>query len=86
MNPNAIESLRVILKKAKQICEQNGNKKAITEWIPLVELPVKREERRDVCEELERNGCISEVTYLGWQAIQCRVHIKIAEKCLQQES
>ena len=83
MNPNAIESLRVILKEAIRAKKAND----ITAWLVSVELPVNSSEERDaVCKELEQNGCISDVEYQGKRYIGCTVHLEAVEKCLQQES
>ena len=83
MNPNAIESLKVIRDNALQAKKENDT----TVWLPSVELPVNSSEERDaVCKELEQNGCISDVEYQGKRYIGCMVHLEAVEKCLQQES
>lgn len=83
MNPNAIESLKVIRDNAIQAKKKNET----IIWLVSVELPVNSsEERNAVCKELEQNGCISDVEYQGKRYIGCTVHLEAVEKCLQQES
>ena len=65
MSEKAKRALKVIVEAAGR---------AGDELVMSVEIPVENsDERREVCEELVRYGCIRSVVYLGWNRVQCRI-------------